>query len=388
MGIGLYSTDLAKNLSINGHSVIVLTTIPYYPWWKTPFELESYCKKETLFEGVKVLRVNLKIPSQPKTLARISFEIRMWLKMKKMVKSLDLKSIDLVISIVPSLGPGLVGAHLSKRYSKRHYVIVQDLTSKGVKESGMSFGSFLEVMVSRLECRVIKSANKAAVIAKPMKGVIQKWISGDTQIEFIPNYSINEEDSGNSPARSREELQLPEDKFLVIYTGSIAKKQNLINLCDAARMLQEVPSIHILVFGHGNAETELKNAAKGLTNFSVRPAISDSNYLDTLIQADLLVVNERSTQTTMALPSKIISYFASGTPVIAAIPSDGASYKLLQNRAFVIQADDPNALAEEIKKAMESPSEGDKFARNALNFYTSNLTKHSGRVKYLDWVTN
>ena len=388
MGIGLYSTDLAKNLSSNGHSVSVISTIPYYPWWSTPSEFDSFREQESRFEGVRVLRVNLDIPSQPKTLARISFEIRMWFHMKKMSKRVDMSSIDLVISVVPSLGPGLVGAHLSKRYKKRHFVIVQDLSSKGVKESGMSFGRFLEVIVSRLESRVIKSAKKVAVIAEPMKGVIQKWANKDTRIEFIPNYSIHEEDFGNTPARSREELRLPKDTFLVIYTGSIAKKQNLINLCDAARMLQEVPSIHIMVFGHGNAETDLKSAAKGLKNFSVLPAISESKYIDTLIHADLLVVNERSTQTTMALPSKIISYFASGTPVIAAIPANGASYELLLNRAFVVQADDPSALAEMIKEVMASPSEASEFARNALNFYTSNLTKQSGRARYLDWVTN
>ena len=118
MGIGLYSNDLARNLSNSGHSVTVLTTIPYYPWWKTPTEFNSYCEEESLFEGIKVFRVNLAIPDQPKTLARVSFEIRMWLKMKKVAKRVDLGLIDLVISIVPSLGPGLVGAYLSTRYLK------------------------------------------------------------------------------------------------------------------------------------------------------------------------------------------------------------------------------------------------------------------------------
>jgi glycosyltransferase involved in cell wall biosynthesis len=386
MGIGLYTTDLAKNLVENSHSVTVLTTNPYYPWWKTPSDLEAYCSRESVIEGVRILRVNLNIPKQPKTIARISFEIQMWISMKRFAAKIDPQSTELIISVVPSLGSGLVGAQLSKKFGKKHFVIVQDLSSSGVKESGMSLGGFLERIVSRLDSRVIKSAVKVAVIAEPMKPIVSKWANSKTEVEYLPNYAVVDLNSNSDFNSNRKILSLAQDKKIVMYTGSIAKKQNLMNLYFAAEILKDQPAIQFIVFGHGNAEDELRKAARHLDNFSVLPAIPDSEYMSTLMAADLLVVNERSSQTTMALPSKIISYFASKTPVIAAIPAGGASFGILKDRAFIVEADNPIELAKKIEEALRLKGQGDKYASAAFKFYESYLTKESGRANYLRWI--
>ena len=387
MGIGLYTTDLAENLLSQGHSVSVLTNIPYYPWWKTPSEHIRHLECRSEISGVNVHRVKLKIPSQPKLFARLSFEIRMWLKMKARAKEFVGSEIDMVVSIIPSLGPGLVGTYLSRRNSIPHKVVVQDITSKGVTQSGMSLGGGLQTITRKVETRILRNAVAIAVVANPMKKIVCSLIKTDIKVSVIPNYSVTQQSSYSARVNVRQFLDLPQDKFLVIYTGSIAQKQNLMNLLNAARILREENSIHVVVFGHGNSESDLKDHSQNLLNFEVRPSVSLDIYHSLLQSADLLVLNERSSQIEMALPSKIVSYFESGTPVVAAVPVGGASYEILANHSFVVDSDNPKLLAQMILAAKDNPAQSKAFARAALEYYRENLTFSAGREKYLEWVT-
>jgi glycosyltransferase involved in cell wall biosynthesis len=140
--------------------------------------------------------------------------------------------------------------------------------------------------------------------------------------------------------------------------------------------------------GHGNQESALNIMCEGKSNIAVMPAVSDEDYSALLSAADLLLVNERSTQMEMSLPSKLTSYLYSERPVIAAVPRGGATWKFLEGVAELVDAGDPNRLAEKIEELSKNQSKLNELAKLGSEFAVKHLDPEFGRAKYLRWVEN
>ena len=383
LGIGLYTSDLAHILNRDGIDVTVLTTFPYYPWWETPPDLEKYAVEHSVQDNINVYRTRLKFSSSSKTVGRIIFEIRMWLGMRKVYRRIYNKNFDKVISVIPSLGAGLTARKVVKSNRINHYLIIQDITSNGIAESGMSLGYFLRYIVFPIENLIIRSASLVAVISQSMIQPVRAMSKHSTSIDLLPNYEIEAPEALIS--LTRVDFNLPLDKFVVLHAGSIAQKQGLENLVETARLMKSTDIVFYL-FGHGNASEEISGLSKDLSNFSIRPSVPREEFLSLLRCADLLIVNERSTQISMALPSKLISYFSSGVPVVAAVPKSGATYKAIEGLAFWVEADEPKLLAAAIQKIALSPESRQSNAEAALKYFNQNLRSEKGRERMLAWI--
>ena len=383
LGIGLYTADLAYILNRDGIDVTVLTTFPYYPWWETPPHLEKYAVKHSVQDNINVYRTRLKFSSSSKTVGRIIFEIRMWLGMRKVYRRIDNKNFDKVISVIPSLGAGLIARKVVKSNRINHYLIIQDITSNGIAESGMSLGSFLRNIVFPIERLIVRSASFVAVISQSMIQPVRAMSKHSTSVDLLPNYEIEAPEALIS--LTRVGFNLPLDKFVVLHSGSIAQKQGLENLVETARLMKSTDVVFYL-FGHGNAEEEISRSSKDLSNFSIRPSVPREEFLSLLRCADLLIVNERSTQISMALPSKLISYFSSGVPVVAAVPKSGATYKAIEGLAIWVEADEPELLATAIQKIALSSESRQSKAEAALKYFNQNLRSEKGRQRIKSWI--
>lgn len=384
VGIGLYTTDLAYILNRDGIDVTILTTFPYYPWWKTPQHLEKNLVERSIQDNVEVYRTRLKFSSSSSTFSRVIFELRMWIGMRRVYRRIENKKFDKVISIIPSLGAGLVARKVAIAGKLKHCLIIQDITSKGVSESSMSFGSLLQYIILPVERLIVRSANSVAVISQNMLETIRTMSRKTNSVVFLPNYEIEAPDLLKL---TRSDFNLPLNKFIVMHAGSIAQKQGLENLVKVAGLTQST-NIHFYLFGHGNAEGEILKASQNLTNFFVKPPVPRDQFLSLLRCADLLIVNERSTQISMALPSKLISYFSSGIPVVAAVPKSGATSKSIEGLTFWVEADEPELLAAAIQEISCSPESRQYYADAATQYFNENLRSEKGRERLLAWIKN
>jgi len=187
---------------------------------------------------------------------------------------------------------------------------------------------------------------------------------------------------------ARKKFGWTESEFVVIHTGNMGAKQDLENVVQAAEALGRNSVIKIYLIGHGNQENTLKQLCAGKENISVMAAVSDGDYSALLSAADLLLVNERSTQMEMSLPSKLTSYLYSERPVIAAVPRGGATWKFLDGVAELVDAGDPKKLATKIEELSKNQSRLDQLAKLGSEFAVKHLDPEVGRAKYLNWVSN
>ena len=384
-GISIYTTDLAKTLRAEGFQVTVLTGLAHYPWWKVPEEFENIREGKSIVDGITVLRVKHYIPSKMNALSRVLYEISLWLNLIKTLRTLSEQKFVAVISYIPAVAAGLVGKKISQKLGIPFGVVAQDLSGIGATQSGLKGGLLFSAVGRRIERNVFLAASTVVTVSPAMSKIISDFGVLPSRISQITNYTARKIELKDR-MQSRLTFGWSDDAFIVIHTGNMGVKQGLENVIEAAKKLSSDAKIKIFLIGHGNQEKILRKLCTGLKNIAIMPAVADEEYSSLLSAADLLLVNERSTQREMSLPSKLSSYLSSGRPVLAAVPRDGASWKFLQGVAELVEAGNPSFLAQAINNLCQNELKRDDLASKGLEFARKNLDAEIGRRNYLDWV--
>jgi glycosyltransferase involved in cell wall biosynthesis len=384
-GISVYTTDLAESLNEAGHSVTVLTSLPHYPWWKIPSEYAHLVEGTSEQNGIKVVRAKHLIPPKMNALIRIRFESSLWWNLRRVSKEFKTGEFDLVLACIPTVAAGIVGKRIAKKLGLPFGVIVQDLSGAGAKQSGLRGGALISKVAHAVEGSVLKAANGLVVVSPSMRDVVKGLGVEGSRISQILNYSARTIVSVNRE-QARSQFGWIADDFVVVHTGNMGAKQDLENVVRAAQALKGNSRIRIYLVGHGNQESNVKALCQGKKNISVMAAVSDEDYSALLSAADLLLVNERTTQMEMSLPSKLTSYLYSQRPVLAAVPRGGATWKFLDGVAHLVDAGNPESLAQAIMHLEENPVEMQHLSERGLEFAESNLSLGAGRNNYREWV--
>jgi glycosyltransferase involved in cell wall biosynthesis len=95
-------------------------------------------------------------------------------------------------------------------------------------------------------------------------------------------------------------------------------------------------------------------------------SLQSPGQFEAMLQAaDVLLLQQRSSVSDMALPSKLTAYFASGRPVVAAVAPNSSAAEEIQaaGAGVVINADEPSALAESLILLKRSPGVARRLGR-------------------------
>ena len=218
-----------------------------------------------------------------------------------------------------------------------------------------------------------------------MARVVGQMIHKTVPIEVIHNYSVI------TPTILTHELarsQYPSfsDKYLILHTGNIGYKQDLLNVAAAAKILESYSDVQFLILGDGNQKSILAETIIGCKNISIIPFVSKEEYPVFLAASDALLVNERSSLKEMSLPSKLTSYLVSGRPVIAAVSSKSATNKFLGDNALIVEPSNPQSLADAILALKSDSALQAILSQRAKKLAEEKLSKATGKRKYLDSI--
>ena len=384
-GISIYVTDLADVLTKNCFAVNVLTGLPHYPWWKVPQEYAHLNPGVSTYKDVDVTRVKHFIPARMNAFLRMRFEFSLWWNLRKRIKHLSAEKFDGIVAIIPSVAAGLIARTISRKQKLPLGIIIQDLSSAGASQSGIRGGALISKLAHFVEGKLLLSATKIVVVSPAMIKKVLKMGVKETDISLIQNYAAKPIEIIEKRI-SRQKLGWSQDDFIAIHTGNMGVKQDLGNVISAAKHLKKYSNIRILLIGHGNQEANLKLLCQDINNVSILPPVSDTEYSLILGAADLLLVNERSTQLEMSLPSKLTSYLSSKRPVIASVPRNGATWTFLEGIAELVEAGNPALLAQRIEYSYLHRNELTEKVDIGYRFAVDNLSPQMGRAKYLNWI--
>lgn len=172
--------------------------------------------------------------------------------------------------------------------------------------------------------------------------------------------------------------------FNVVFTGSITPAQSFQTIIDAARQLEAsgINDLNWIIVGDGMAREQVESDVKeaGLDDHfyfeGQKPIGEMPKYTDI---ADVLVgCLVKSDLLEATIPAKVMSYIASGRPLVLAM--DGEVQELVNNTircGFAGPTEDAAALAENIKKAYSlSPSQRMRMGKRGREYHLRHFERN------------
>ncbi len=364
----------------------MLTGFPHYPKWDVTDGYSGW-KIEEEINGVKIRRLRHYVPSRVTNLRRMHLEISFGIRLLFARWGRP----DVVLVVTPALFSAAF-VLLRTKLAWKHYVTgvwVQDIYSRGLEETG-SGGSLATQIVKKLEGKILSSATGVSVIHDRFKHFLTSSLKvDDAKVAVIKNWSHIE----SQPQISRSEVRArhgwaPED-VIVLHAGNMGVKQSLENVVEAARIAAERKSrVKFVLLGDGNQRQRIQELSAGVRNIELIMPLPDSEFVDALHSADILLVNEMAGLKEMAVPSKLTSYFATGLPVIAATDAGSTTADEVEKSqaGLRIQPDSPSDLVDAAEALSENADLSIAMGIAGIAYTGRELSQDAAVVKYMEWL--
>ncbi|MFG6657402.1 WcaI family glycosyltransferase, partial [Scandinavium sp. M-37] len=312
-----------------------------------------------------VWRCPLYVPKQPSTLRRLihlgSFALSSFFPLMAQRRWKP----DRIIGVVPTLfcTPGM--RLLAKLSGARTLLHIQDYevdAMLGLGMAGKGKGGKVAKLASRFERSGLHNVDNVSTISRSMMNKAQeKGVAADKVI-FFPNWSEVARFRDVNPTQVvvlREQLGLPSDRKIILYSGNIGEKQGLENVVAAAVELQDKPWLFVIVGqGGGKARLEKRVAERGLSNVRFFPLQSYEALPALLKMADCHLVIQKRGAADAVLPSKLTNILAVGGNAVITAEADTELGQLCQAQpgiAVCVEPESVPALVDGIEQALAMP---------------------------------
>lgn len=347
VGIGKYSGELAQWFAAQGHQVRVVTAPPYFPAWRVS---SGFCNGYSIdtHEGVKIYRCPIWVPRRPRGLTRLlhlaSFALS---SLGPLFAQLSWKP-DACITIAPAFfcAPGalIFGRLCGARTTT--WLHIQDFELDAAFDLGLLKGQLLRSIAEAWERSTMRSFSRVSSISSAMvtklkvKGVqpsqtyyFSNWV--DLNLIYPQSAQVRDENP------YRRELNIAPDQLVLMYSGSMNKKQGLDLLVKVIHQLVDLPHLVWLIAGEGPTKADLVAATKGLSQVRHLPLQPMERLNDWLNLADIHVLPQKAEAADLVLPSKLLGILASGRPVVATSTPGSELERVVEKAGFCVKPDDP-----------------------------------------------
>lgn len=378
-GIAPFTTGLCEHLVAQGHTVKVVTAFPYYPGWKVFKDYRGARYRCESLHGVSVRRVWHFVPKRPSSLwQRLAHDLSF--SAAAFVVGLLSGKCDLVYCCCPPPTLGLAAYLLSKIKRAPFILKLADLATDAALATGIMHEG-LGIRLGRKLEQFIYTKSRAVVCL--CRGFVERLAERGVprdQLLLIPDWGDTEKiGSNNGRLHTHADPAFPAGQFVVLHTGNMGKKQALVNAIQAAEVLAGREDIHWVLVGDGEERLLLDREARIRAPHTVHlmPLQPVELLAQMYAQADLLLLNQKSTVEDAVIPSKLLTYMAAGRPIVAAVnPRSEAAHHIEQAACgVVISAEDPQALAATVSQLRLEPELRAQMGANGRAYAEAHFAK-------------
>lgn len=385
-GIAPYTTGLATGLTQRGHEVLVLTGHPHYPYWRRT-DRSVRLRSEESISGVRVRRLRHFVPKRLSWIGRAVMELTFGAQLL----TTSWGRPDVVICVTPPLISAALSVGRARATFNRPAVgiLVQDMYSRGVQETGAASGLPVRV-IHATESLTIRATDGASVIHTGFSRDLAEDLNvNPRQIRVTRNWTHVEPPDQSASRAFRAQQGWRDDETVILHAGNIGYKQGLENVVAAAALAQQTgqPAKFVLL-GDGNQRAKLATMAAGVTTLDFIPPVAKSDFPAALGAADVLLVNERPGVAHMSVPSKLTSYFNAGKPILAATDSAGyTAHELAAAGAGVcVPPNRPELLLSEAMRLGADIDLGRQLGESGKRYCTELLSQQTALDGYERWI--
>jgi colanic acid biosynthesis glycosyl transferase WcaI len=389
-GIGPYTAELCEYLVQKGVDVTVITTFPYYPHWYIPKEYKGKWFVKEKRKGVNILRTYMLI-SQRKGLRQIFHEF--FFPVVSLFVGLRFsKHCDIILSVSPPLTTGLTAYLLSLTKKTPFIFHIQDLLPDTAVNLGMLKQGKIVQALYRLEKFIYNKAKAITVISMGFAENLYNKKVPRHKVHYLPNWvdlDFIKPVERDNVFRAKNDLS--NETFLVMYAGNISYKQGLETLLDAAFVLKEYTNIAFFIVGDGTLKPSLEEKANSmkLPNLRFLPLQPKEILPYMFSAADVLVITQKASIVDVVLPSKLLTYMASATPVVASVNSNSETARIISQAksGLIVEPENAEALMKAILHLCSSSVLREGYGNNGRSYVSENFEKSEILEKFLELIS-
>ncbi len=375
VGIGKYTGELAAYLNGDGHEVRVVTTPPYYPYWRVqpPYRWWQYRHENK--EGMDVYRCPLWVPRKPSSIKRLthllsfaisSFPVLLWQMQWHP---------DTVLCVAPAFFCAPFAWITARLCGAKAWLHIQDFELDAATNLGMlPSGNLLTRIASAGERWLLRRFDRVSTIsARMVAQLVEKGVRPERAYLF-PNWVDTRSIFTWSADRQafRESLGIPDDQVVILYSGTMGHKQGLECLVEAARRLTSHRDIRFVLCGEGAARQALESACAGMPNVMLLPLQPPERLNGLLNAADIHILPQRADAADLVMPSKLLGMMASGKAIVATARADTEVGEVVNQVGLVVPPGDIDALCETIVRLAGSLVDRARLGEKARAYVCGN----------------
>jgi glycosyltransferase involved in cell wall biosynthesis len=246
-------------------------------------------------------------------------------------------------------------------------MLVKDLPTEAARSVGMMRDGFALRIGRAVEKSTYKRADHIVVISDAFSTYLQGLGIEASRITEIPDWAdVAQIHPGPPDPVVRRRLGAGADDFLVVHTGNMGAKQDLLNVVAAAALLSEDSHIKLVLIGDGTERSKVAEviAFRQLGNIRLLPLQASHEFSAVLTAADALLINQAPRVIDSVLPSKLLAYMAAGRAVIAAVHPRSTTADLIRQArcGALVDPGQPEVLAALIRSMAFAPGNSELLA--------------------------
>jgi len=321
--------------------------------------------------GVEVIRLAMFIPSRPRQmLQRIWMEGSLSLMAALAMLSRWRSGWDLILYVGSHPSLAMLSRVVATLLRVPYVVKITDFASQLATEVGIVQNRRLQEWLSAFEYAAYRRASGAIVLCDGFRKLLVASGYPAERIRVISNSKdldlIHPVSAKNG---FREANDLLSDEFVVLYAGTWNLKTGLTIVVETARLLRsEHPAVRWVLVGDGEIKPKLQKliAEYGLTEYVRLLPVQPKNRMSEMFSsADVLLLSQLVNIKDTVIPGKLITYMATGRPVLAAVNSDSQSAVLLRETegGVIVPPENPGELAAAVRKLRTDPQVLEEMGR-------------------------
>jgi len=360
-GMSSRAYSIAKSLS-KKYTVQVITSEPRYPSGKLDY---SQCDKECENDRISVTR--LPIPPIPYRDFLNRLVLFTWYSVLAFFALIRLKNVKVVISAYPHPVIDFVASLAKALRSFKLVVDLSDLWPEDITLPNRFLNYLLQTIGYSTNVALFRgSPDGASVFNERALMIFQKRYGFSKLTAVVYNTADMEEfncrpyaENGRPVLKSLLHRDV-EDKFVVLYSGTIGVYQNIGNIVYAAQKIRSMGKNEVIfvIVGEGEEKEKVVSLAKELSldNIVFLPKLSRDFLQNVIHEADLALVPIAYPNNTVLyyilMPTKWAEYMACGIPVLVPLNSLIGEFARKSGSGFEVDFSNPGLVAKVIIDAM------------------------------------
>jgi len=370
-------TMLGVGLAQRGHKVTVIAAVPHYPSGQVQPEFRGWKIRDSVEQGVRVIRVPVPSLKRSNLFLRILQFISYQLGAVWAGRDCD---FDAALVANPALWVWLPFNWLIARHHKPAVFAVFDV----FPDVGIALNIFRHKTVikavARLERSCLSRSCVVSILSDSFRPPLRALGVPDEKMEltygWVDTNLIRPMPRVNDFAREQKLT----DAFVALYAGNLGLSQGLETVLAASELMAGNGARFLLVGDGAGRESLVREAARRqLANVQFLPFQPRIRLPEVLATANVSLVQLRKGIAADSLPSKIWSILASGRPIVAAVDEGSDAWKLVTRAeaGICIPPENPSELAKALLTLKNNPELAKQLGRNGRHWAESH---HSPQV--------